>query len=789
VELGQTEDPNTVSVTRVLVGTDKAVDWMTDMTSFDMSAKPGQIANDATVAGRADDYPNGGNGNDAIWRLNIQNVIDMGTPAPFRFTLANYSNDPPAALADLGALGSPMLDAYDSSFLMGTTFAATVMWTPDDGVTDNSSSLLPTGVTDTRGVPGFNSDHRPSGQFFSHGTGALFGKSSAGLGATDSIIIFEMSDNGVVLGTHRYITFPPSLTPCDGGTAKSGFEGAHYHGSSFWSGPWGTLAVNSQGHIVAPVDYLPNIGNDDGNNQALLWTDGAETNTRWGIVAYHGQEWDPVNLPGWTLGRAPDLSGFGAPFSNPALDDYDNVFFTCEYETDTGSIRTGLFRASPDDQLAPSCWTVDLILSEFDSWTDSNGHEVLLTDLRSTGSSGKPANGAIGSNSLVGGLLPGVDPLDQNFDPTSPFSTAGVVFTGTALIDETPPSNNMTEVACNDDNMGECGADTSDSYLSGVPLVGGTTYFIEVTSRTYNGAGGTLTFSMTCDDGMGSLGTSGADLAAADECSNATVIPTGSLAFTPSAQDTTVATLAEGDPLQSCTILSDGVSTGGRRNSHSVWYRYTPTADCTLTVSACGSTPDDPDPLNPNDNDLFYNTVVSVHTGPCGDDGLVTKGRFATTSGFNLTVQDAAEIANVDLNDTVEITAGAGVTPDFYEVIAKAGATLTLHTSPGDSTGDVAWQVNDNEFFNEIFYLKGYEALPPTGCTCGDINGSGGQVDLNDFATFSVCFSLTGPAGDCTQQGFDCSDLDGSGTVDLNDFSTFAVLFNQVSTATVPNCL
>jgi hypothetical protein len=72
---------------------------------------------------------------------------------------------------------------------------------------------------------------------------------------------------------------------------------------------------------------------------------------------------------------------------------------------------------------------------------------------------------------------------------------------------------------------------------------------------------------------------------------------------------------------------------------------------------------------------------------------------------------------------------------------------------------------------------------------CGDLNGSGGDVDLVDFSGFSVCFGLSGPSAACPQEDFDCSDLNGDGVIDLVDFSTFSVLFGTVSTNEPPNCL
>ncbi|UCG33852.1 MAG: hypothetical protein JSU68_04285, partial [Phycisphaerales bacterium] len=72
--------------------------------------------------------------------------------------------------------------------------------------------------------------------------------------------------------------------------------------------------------------------------------------------------------------------------------------------------------------------------------------------------------------------------------------------------------------------------------------------------------------------------------------------------------------------------------------------------------------------------------------------------------------------------------------------------------------------------------------------TCGDIDGSGGAVDLNDFATFANCYGYTSPGGECDATALACSDLDGSGGVDLSDFSTFAVVYGLTSTNSPPDC-
>jgi parallel beta-helix repeat protein len=79
-----------------------------------------------------------------------------------------------------------------------------------------------------------------------------------------------------------------------------------------------------------------------------------------------------------------------------------------------------------------------------------------------------------------------------------------------------------------------------------------------------------------------------------DTCTNAREITT--LPFTETL-DTTMATSANDDPLQSCTLG------GPARNSNSVWYKFTPSSNGTITADTAGSN---------------YDTILSAHTGSCG---------------------------------------------------------------------------------------------------------------------------------------------------------------------------
>ena len=72
--------------------------------------------------------------------------------------------------------------------------------------------------------------------------------------------------------------------------------------------------------------------------------------------------------------------------------------------------------------------------------------------------------------------------------------------------------------------------------------------------------------------------------------------------------------------------------------------------------------------------------------------------------------------------------------------------------------------------------------------TCGDINGSGGNVDLVDFATLALCFLRSGPGPGCGPNAFACSDMNGNGLVNLVDFATFALWFQNSTTQSPPDC-
>lgn len=125
---------------------------------------------------------------------------------------------------------------------------------------------------------------------------------------------------------------------------------------------------------------------------------------------------------------------------------------------------------------------------------------------------------------------------------------------------------------------------------------------------------------------------------------------------------------------------------------------------------------------------------------------------------------------------------------EYYDFIVHEDAPL----------GGFDFSLVDLEFYDQSYNLLdstptsdfSFEIVPQS-CpyVCADLDGSGGQVDLNDFSTFAVCFGAYGPTEACPDIDYSCSDMNGDGWVSLNDFSDFSVLFGTVPTTYVPDCL
>lgn len=165
-------------------------------------------------------------------------------------------------------------------------------------------------------------------------------------------------------------------------------------------------------------------------------------------------------------------------------------------------------------------------------------------------------------------------------------------------------------------------------------------------------------------------------------------------------------------------------------------------------------------------------------------------------AGFEISVETPAgvHVGTLILSDTTNTRFSTGST-DFvtHTSTGVAGAvagwvangnTADYHLqwmAPSSDMGTITfWAAGNainNNFTNsgDIIYLTNVSAVPPGPEIAGDIDGDG-DVDLQDFASFSVCFGadVEMPPEGCSPADAAASDLDGDGIVDLVDFATFA---------------
>ncbi|UCG33381.1 MAG: right-handed parallel beta-helix repeat-containing protein, partial [Phycisphaerales bacterium] len=219
-------------------------------------------------------------------------------------------------------------------------------------------------------------------------------------------------------------------------------------------------------------------------------------------------------------------------------------------------------------------------------------------------------------------------------------------------------------------------------------------------------------------------------------------------------------------------------------NTASTWgggiYSYTSDAVLTVTNSILwgnsdgGGTDESAQVHVASGNTAITYDCIQGWSSPGVDGNVDTDPQFVDANG------DDDVFGTAD--DNLRLTAGSGCIDAGDNAAVPSGVV-------SDLDGRLRLRDGDGDQI-AIVDMGAYEYMSPaSGCICGDINGSGGLVDLNDFSLFALCFGQSGAGGDCSEQAFACSDLDASGSVNLSDFSTFAVLFGVTSSSEVPACL
>jgi hypothetical protein len=136
----------------------------------------------------------------------------------------------------------------------------------------------------------------------------------------------------------------------------------------------------------------------------------------------------------------------------------------------------------------------------------------------------------------------------------------------------------------------------------------------------------------------------------------------------------------------------------------------------------------------------------------------------------------------VDAGDSVTfVVSASGVEPLGFQWRKDGGdilgAEADLYTidpvTPADAGGyDVVVTNTCGSQISDMAVLTVISVL-------GDLD-SDGDVDLNDFSIFALCYhgaAVTAPPTGCAPEQFEMSDLDGDNDVDLGDFSTFGNAF------------
>lgn len=191
------------------------------------------------------------------------------------------------------------------------------------------------------------------------------------------------------------------------------------------------------------------------------------------------------------------------------------------------------------------------------------------------------------------------------------------------------------------------------------------------------------------------------------------------------------------------------------------------------------------DAMAPDDGVLnewtLYLEIEAQGTLDCNGNGVLDECDIAGATSSDVNGNEVPDDCEEDCNYN-------GV-PDGVDLAEGTSPDCNGNGRPDecDRRDDPSLDCNDNLVLDECDIAEGTsldlngDGLPDEcerPCTCGDLSGDG-LVELDDFATFAVCYLATATylPPNCTPNSYLCADFDGDGTVSLPDFATFSAIF------------
>lgn len=453
-------NPGRLYVSKVMAATNSG-DPISNLASMGI----GSVNEEGSIFFRADGFgATGGGGLTSLPGVNGNNIFSVDTTARDCNVLNVISDDTPG-LKDLGALGHYVINSPDvhstpnnlppainggSDFYLGTNFNTEFVRGAVGSVAVSSTHLAP-GVTDLRGVQGYNTSNFGGTLNSTAGICSSLGVDSVS-GMSDHINLWGLDATGAITGTLS-CQLPASITDNSDGFTTLGPTGTlefdHYHSQTAFQGgnSQASVRVDQNGDLlVAAVFDHPLDGGSNWPVNAVgvcktAAVGGAQT---WTLAAWNdgatGKE--VLDGPGGTaIGTLIPLNiltggtPLGPSFSAPMFDAVGNLYFLASLHMNDplplGDDATGLVRAIYDP--LTFSYELDLVFKTGDIFTGENsGLDYLITFL-GIADSNSVSSGASWSNNMTDVAHASID--SSSLDTNDNRAMGGVVISASIIYD------------------------------------------------------------------------------------------------------------------------------------------------------------------------------------------------------------------------------------------------------------------------------------------------------------------------------------------------------------------